>query len=137
MFGLRGYYWNIKSFFLVLLRFMWLILDEFRSSHQRCSQKSCSQKFCNIHWKTPVLASLFNKKRLQHRCFSINIAKFLRTPTLKNICEQLLLWVAIIYLKKQHFIFLWLFVRFAWLLSMNKKQCYSLLLTTMSSRQNY
>ena len=31
----------------------------------------------------------FYKKRLQHRCFSLNIAKFLRTFILKNICQQL------------------------------------------------
>ena len=28
--------------------------------------------------------------RLQHRCFPINIVKFLRKPILKNICERLL-----------------------------------------------
>ena len=50
--------------------------------------------------KTPALESLFDKvaglrpaallkKRLQRRCFPINIAKILRTPTLKNICELL------------------------------------------------
>ena len=33
----------------------------------------------------------FIKKRLQQRCFPVNIAKFLRTPILKNICERLLL----------------------------------------------
>ena len=49
-----------------------------------------------------MLESLFNKvtglkackvikKRLYHRCFPGNIAKFLSTPTLKNICEPLLL----------------------------------------------
>ena len=43
-------------------------------------KKGCSKKFCNIHRKTPMLESLFNKvaglqgcsfikKRLQHRCF--------------------------------------------------------------------
>ena len=69
-----------------------------------------------------MLESLFKKKRLQHRCFSVNIEKFLRASILKNICErELLLWVAIIYLRKQDFIFLLLFVRFAWLLSMEKK----------------
>ena len=26
------------------------------------------------------------KKRIWHRCFSVNFAKFLRTPILKNIC---------------------------------------------------
>ena len=42
--------------------------------------------FENVHWKTPVLESLFNKfavlkdckfikKRLQHRCFPVNIFK--------------------------------------------------------------
>ena len=36
--------------------------------------------------------------------FSVNIGKFLRTPILKNICKWLLLWVAIIYFRKQHFI---------------------------------
>ena len=31
------------------------------------------------------------KKRLQHRCFPMSFAKFLRTPTLENICARLLL----------------------------------------------
>ena len=31
------------------------------------------------------------KKRLQHRCFPVNIMKCLRTTALKNICERLLL----------------------------------------------
>ena len=46
--------------------------------------------FCNVHKKTPVLEYLFNKiaslkvcnfiqKTLQHRCFPVNIAKYLRT----------------------------------------------------------
>ena len=49
----------------------------------------CSYKFRNIHRKTPVLESHFNKvaglrpvillKRGQHRCFPVNIAKFART----------------------------------------------------------
>ena len=44
-----------------------------------------------------MLQSLFKaynfiEKRLQHRCFPVNIAKLLRTPILKNICEWLLLY---------------------------------------------
>ena len=50
----------------------------------------CSWRFCKIHRTAPVLESLFNKvsgrqtcnflkKRLQHRCFPVNFAKFLRT----------------------------------------------------------
>ena len=38
-----------------------------------------------------LLACIFIKKRLQHRFFLVNIAKFLRTPILKNSCERLLL----------------------------------------------
>ena len=34
--------------------------------------------------------SNFIKKKLQHRCFPKNIAKFLRTPTLKNIILHVL-----------------------------------------------
>ena len=51
----------------------------------------------NIHRKTPVLenevADLqscnFNKKRLQDRCFPLNIAKFVTTPISRSICERL------------------------------------------------
>ena len=47
-------------------------------------QNRCSWKFCYIHRKTTVLAEglktcNFFKKRLQHRCFPVNIAKCLRT----------------------------------------------------------
>ena len=39
----------------------------------------------------------FTKRRLQHRCFPVNIAKCSRAPILKNICERLLLiWVKLI-----------------------------------------
>ena len=53
-----------------------------------------------------LLESLFNKvvgaqacnliaKRLQDKCFSVNIGNFLGTPILKNTCERLLLIMAI------------------------------------------
>ena len=45
-----------------------------RSSHCRCSVKEGVQD--------------------QHRCFPVNLAKFLRTPILKNICERLLLKIS-------------------------------------------
>ena len=35
-------------------------------------------------------ARKFIKKRPQHRCLLVNIAKFLRLPISKNICERLL-----------------------------------------------
>ena len=40
-------------------------------------------------------AGNFIKKRLQHRCFLVNIAKILRASILKNICERFLLFIFI------------------------------------------
>ena len=52
-------------------------------------------KFIKIHMKLPVLEPLFNKveglmpdfikKRDSDRCFSVNFARFLRTPFSQNI----------------------------------------------------
>ena len=42
-----------------------------------------------------IQPSNFNKEILQHRCFPVNIANFLKTPILKNICEWLLLLIVI------------------------------------------
>ena len=53
---------------------------KFRSRHQKCSTKK--------HVKVAGLKVYnFIKMRLQNRCFPVNIAKLLRTPILKNICE--------------------------------------------------
>ena len=49
------------------------------------SKTSSSQKFL-------VNTLLFTKKRLQHRYFPVNIAKFLRTAFLKNIWKWFLLY---------------------------------------------
>ena len=72
----------------------------------------CSLEFRIIHRKTPLLESLFDKasalqpsfikERLQHRCFPENIAKFLKTPVLKNICERLLLLIVIFSRENNH-----------------------------------
>ena len=56
-----------------------------------CSLKKAVLKYL---LESPVLESLFCnfiKKRLQHRCFPLNITTFLRTPILKNMCKHLLL----------------------------------------------
>ena len=53
----------------------------------------------HLHWslffkKVAVLQPCnIAKKILQHRCFPVGIAKFLRTPILKNICKRLFLIV--------------------------------------------
>ena len=55
---------------------------------QNSQENTCARVFfvyCRGH-----LANLL-KKGLSHRCFSVNFAKFLRTPTLSNISGQLLL----------------------------------------------
>ena len=41
--------------------------------------------------KVAGLQGNYIKKRIQHRCFPMNNAKYLRTPILKNICVRLLL----------------------------------------------
>ena len=58
---------SVKKVFLKILQF---------------SQKAVSFQVCNVI-----------KKRLQHRCFLVKCANFLRTPILKNICERLLLYL--------------------------------------------
>ena len=55
-------------------------------------------------------ACIFIKKRLQHRCFPVNIAKFLKTPILNYICEPLLISEIqttnnLIYILAENFIF--------------------------------
>ena len=59
--------------------------------HSRCSiKKAALKKFCNIHRKTLVLESLLIElqEETPTRVFPVNIVKFLRTPSLKNICER-------------------------------------------------
>ena len=80
-------------------------LVEFRSSHRACSVKKAALKYFVIFtgkylWWSVLLIKAWNviKKRLQHRCFPVNIAKLLRTPILKNICERLLLLPEKIYI---------------------------------------
>ena len=61
---------------------------KFRSSHQRCSIKEALLKNFVIFTGIHLQACNFIKKRLQHRHFSVNIVKFLRTPILKNTWEH-------------------------------------------------
>ena len=67
----------------------------------RCSSKYVFLKLSQYSQETPVLESLFNKvaglltynllKKLQHRRFPVNIAKFLRTAVFKEHLRWLLL----------------------------------------------
>ena len=72
-----------------------------RSSHQRCSiWKGVLINFTNFTGKQLCQNSFFNKveglrptallkKRLWHRCFSVNFVIFLRTPFLQNTSGRL------------------------------------------------
>ena len=73
---------------------------------EMCYKKGVLKIFCKIHRKTPVSESLFNKvarlrpatlikKKLWHKCFPVNFAKFLRTPFLQNTPWRLLLRISI------------------------------------------
>ena len=56
---------------------------------KRCSvKKSVLKNFADF---TRHLRWSFIKNRLQHRCFPVKFAKFLRTPIWRNICERGLL----------------------------------------------
>ena len=65
-------------------------------------KKGVLKNFANFTWKYLCWCLFFNKtvclrpavllkKRLRHRCFPVKFTKFLRTPILKNIWEQLVL----------------------------------------------
>ena len=104
------FYWNImrgnlKSFNLLIklgcctpiktIRMLdTLMVVKTKAATAGVLKKSFSEKFRNIHRKTPVLESLFNRNQsidLQRK-FPVNIARFLKTSILKNTTRQLLLW---------------------------------------------
>ena len=78
-----------------------------RNSHRRCSIKKAVLKnftilqYCFLHLCWSKVAGLnscsFIKKKPQRRCFPVNIAKFLRLPNSKNICDRLLLTVLMLH----------------------------------------
>ena len=80
-----------------------------RSSHRRCSvRKGLFRNFAKFTGKHLCQSLFFKKiaglrpailfkKRLWHRCFPVNFAKFLRTPLLRNNSGRLLLTLSNIY----------------------------------------
>ena len=80
-----SYLLKYKSITSAPLMFSWRIYEFFTSSHRSSFMKNVALK--NFAKFTGMLqACSFIKNRLQHRCFPLNIAKFLRTPISKNIC---------------------------------------------------
>ena len=96
------YFW--ASTFEIYHIIFWVFIN--RSCRQKCSVKKAVFKNFSILTRKHLCWSLFMiksqafrsqtwnfiKKRLQHRCFSVNTAKFLGTPILRNIYELRLLY---------------------------------------------
>ena len=79
-------------------RFQWNLERSAAATGIVFYKKSCPLKFCCIHEKAPILEpeTLLNiKKRLRDIFFPVNIAKFLRTVFLKNICKWLIFGIKI------------------------------------------
>ena len=88
--------WNMT---VVELYFCHCSIFMARSSHRRISTKKDVLKISQYSQENTCVGVFFNKvsdlqacnfikKRLQHRCFPVKFAKFLRTAILKNIYEQ-------------------------------------------------
>ena len=81
---------------IVSNKFVWrFYANIIRSSHRRCSvRKGALRNFAKVPGKH-LCQSLFCNKvagpRLSRRCFSVNFAKFLRTPFLQDTSGRLLL----------------------------------------------
>ena len=77
----------------------------YRSSHRRCSvEKDVLRNFAKFTRKRLCQSLFFDKvaglrpstllkKRLWHRCFPVNVEKFLKTPFLQNTSGRLLLYL--------------------------------------------
>ena len=104
---LHNIFTNLSPLWILLYKYFssWEILRNystiFRSRHWRSSIKKAILKHFVIFTRKHLCRGLFFnkaaghqacnfiKKILQHRCYLVNIRKFIRRPTLKNICEQL------------------------------------------------
>ena len=87
---------DIYQQILLLLRSHYQVICTFRSNHRRCSvRKGNLRNFTKFTGKRLCHrpASLL-KKRLWHKCFPVNFAKFLKTRFLQNISGRLLLYIS-------------------------------------------
>ena len=74
-----------------------------RSCHWRGFKNSVRKVYAIFTGKHLCWSLFFLKKaETPARCFPLNIAKILRTSTLKNICEQLLLYLFFLSLRREN-----------------------------------
>ena len=66
-------------------------------SFSEAAVPKCSIKMLRIKFCQSSLAALL-KKRLLHKCISVNLAKFLKKPILQNTCKWLVLDFAQFYM---------------------------------------
>ena len=67
----------------------WSSIQKLLLKISQYSQKSNCAELSFLNKNAGLESWNFTKKRFQHRFFPVNIAKFLRTPALENICERL------------------------------------------------
>ena len=86
---------------LSLFKLCSTILLIHRSNHHRCSvKKGVLTNFAKFLGKDQAPPATLLKKRLRHRCFPVNFAKFLRTPFSQNTSRRLLLYPFLIFYSK-------------------------------------
>ena len=81
-----------KNVLTKMIKLLPVYMNDSRSSHQGCSMKQgVLRNFTKFTENTCARVS-FLIKRLRHRFFLVNFAKFLRIPFSQNTSGQLLLW---------------------------------------------
>ena len=92
---------------------IWALFSPSRSSHRKCSvRKDLLRNFARLTGKHLCQSLFFTevglrsatllKKRLWHKCFPVNFAKFLRTPFLTEHLRWLLLDICTIIKTKKY-----------------------------------
>ena len=113
------------------LRKSHLLLYDFKN------QEIQKQPLESFYKKDGLQACNFIKKRLHHRYFPVNIAKFLRTSILKNTCEWLLL--EIVFIKKWNWLINYIKMRpnFLWLIYPKTESWWALIFTWKQAFKYY
>ena len=86
---------KLKSLIIFAKRLMFLDASSsqlFEAASGGVFQKKLFLKISQYSQESTCIGVSFFSKRLQHRCFLVNIVKFLRIPILKNNHERLLLY---------------------------------------------
>ena len=80
-----GFFWKLHIYSYLLI----LAQPAFICSNS--TMKTAENLVRSSNRRSSLRAATLLKKRLWHRCFPVNFAKFLRTPFLQNTSERLLL----------------------------------------------